>query len=377
MTEYKRNTKVLFVDDEPAVLSSFASLMRRENADVHVLQDSTTIWQKLEEDGPFAIVLSDQRMPGLDGIAVLEAVAHKHPTTMRVMVSGFDDHSATRRAINIAGISSYVIKPWNDDDLLALIREGIDRFNLTEEKTQLATTLASSHESLQSLLEHMVENDEQRRKDAADTITALMREKELMLREIHHRVKNNMQVIASLLNQHAAFVTRDNAVDVWKKAVARIHCMAMVHQDLYESKDFGDVKFLEYLKAQVADLIQRSGKYSISALVEGDAAGIAIGIDIAVPLGMLIHELVANALEHAFPGRADGMVRIQMHLREGAVLEVIVEDNGIGMKDALPGADGFGAMLIEALVAQLGASLQRTTLNGTAYRLRIELPRRH
>jgi len=373
MKDYERNNRILFVDDEAPVLSSFKSLLHKDGLEIHTLQDSTQVWQLLEETGPFAVVLSDQRMPGLDGIGVLEAVAHKHPTTIRIMVTGYADHHATLRAINTARISSYVPKPWDDNELRELVHDGVERYNLAEEKAQLAHSLASSHESLQTLLERMAQHDEERRNGAAETITALVREKELMLREIHHRVKNNMQLISSLLNHHLTSVNEQNARDIWHKAVARIHSMAMVHQELYESEDFGDVDFLKYLRAQVADLVRRSGKFWVTTSVEGD--GTTIGIDRAVPLGMLTHELVANALEHGFRGREIGSLRLQMHLNEAGAIELVVEDDGVGMDEKLV-SPGLGLMLVETLAEQLNATVERTRLDGTRYTIHGEEPRR-
>jgi two-component sensor histidine kinase/ActR/RegA family two-component response regulator len=374
MKEYQANRRILFVDDEAPVLASFKSLFRKGNVQVHLLQDSTQIWNVLEEKGPFAMVFSDQRMPGLDGVGVLEAVATKHPATIRVMVTGYKDHQSTLRAINIAGISSYIPKPWNEEYLLTVVREGIEQYNLVEEKAYLAQSLESSHESLQSLLDHMVESDGQRRREAAETITALMREKELMLKEIHHRVKNNMQVIASLLNHHASTMSKETAWAVWQKAVARIHSMAMVHQELYESEDFGKVDFQEYLRAQVIDLVMRAGKSWVTTSVEGD--GTTIGIDTAVPLGMITHELITNALDHAFEGRDKGSIRIRMHQKERGTLEVCVADDGKGITGnpgTLSDPSGLGLMLVESLSDQIRATVKRTCENGTSYTLTLEL----
>jgi two-component sensor histidine kinase/CheY-like chemotaxis protein len=374
MKEYQHNSKVLFVDDEAPVLSSFKSLFRKEKVEVHVLQDSTQVWQVLEEKGPFAMVFSDQRMPGLDGVGVLEAVAHKHPSTLRVMITGFRDHQTTQRAINIAGISSYVSKPWNEDELRQLVREGIERYNLDEEKAHLTHSLATSHESLQTLLGNMVAQDEQQRHETARRITALMREKELMLKEIHHRVKNNMQLIVSLLNLHFSSVGNGDIRKLCDKAIARIHSMAMVHEDLYESNDFGDINFLEYLEAQVSDLVGRANKVWVKTSVDGDR--VTVGIDIAVPLGMVTHEIVTNALEHAFQGRDSGSILVRIQIREKNKLRVIIADDGVGMEDS-PGhavkPSGLGLMLVESLADQLHAKLERDCSNGTCYTILMDL----
>jgi response regulator RpfG family c-di-GMP phosphodiesterase len=156
MEAYQRNNRILYVDDESALLSTFTSLLRKEAVEVHVLQDSTQIESILAEKGPFAIVFSDQRMPGLDGVGVLEATARSQPATIRVMITGFADHTDTLRAINIGGIASYITKPWNDDEMRKLVREYIERYNLAMENKFLLGALQTANASLSEALDGTV-----------------------------------------------------------------------------------------------------------------------------------------------------------------------------------------------------------------------------
>jgi response regulator RpfG family c-di-GMP phosphodiesterase len=156
MNTYTPNTKVLYVDDEPSLLSAFTSLFRREGLQIHTLDDSTRIDRSLEHDGPFALVISDQRMPGLDGVGTLERVQLKCPATSRVMLTGFADQEDTVRAINTAGISRYMTKPWDDTLLRQMVHECVDAFNLTGENQYLTRELAVQNKTLQELLEGTV-----------------------------------------------------------------------------------------------------------------------------------------------------------------------------------------------------------------------------
>jgi response regulator RpfG family c-di-GMP phosphodiesterase len=158
MEEYQRNSKVLYVDDEEALLISFKSLFRKEPVEIHVLQDSTQIEAVLEREGPFAVVFSDQRMPKLDGVGVLEAVARHHPLTVRALITGYADLSDTLRAINLAGITSYIPKPWKDDQLRSMLREFVDRYNLAGQNQFLLAALQEANNSLHELLDGTVTN---------------------------------------------------------------------------------------------------------------------------------------------------------------------------------------------------------------------------
>ena len=156
MEAYQRNNRILYVDDEGALLSAFTAMLRKEPVEVVTLQDSTTIEQVLNEQGPFAAVFSDQRMPGLDGVGVLEAATRIHPASIRVMITGFADHNDTLRAINVGGITSYISKPWNDDHLKALVRESVHRYNLAGENAYLLEALKVANGSLKEALDGTV-----------------------------------------------------------------------------------------------------------------------------------------------------------------------------------------------------------------------------
>lgn len=156
MNGYTANTKVLYVDDEAALLSSFTSLFRREGLQIVTAVDSTSIDRSLDHDGPFALVISDQRMPGLDGVGTLERVRLKSPSTVRMLVTGYTDQEDTVRAINTAGISRYITKPWDDTLFRKTVHECVDSYNLAGENQYLSHELVLRNKSLEELLEGTV-----------------------------------------------------------------------------------------------------------------------------------------------------------------------------------------------------------------------------
>jgi response regulator RpfG family c-di-GMP phosphodiesterase len=154
--QYTPNNKILYVDDEENLLSSFRSLMRNEDAQVTILNDSTKIDAVLEHDGPFAAVMSDQRMPGLDGVGVLERVRRASPDCVRILVTGNSDHHDTTRAVNIGGISHHVSKPWNESDLKNLLRGSVEKYNLIGNNAHLASVITAQNKELRLLLDGTV-----------------------------------------------------------------------------------------------------------------------------------------------------------------------------------------------------------------------------
>jgi response regulator RpfG family c-di-GMP phosphodiesterase len=153
MSTFIPNNTILYVDDEEHLLSSFASLMRRENVRTKTLSDSQQIERVLAEEGPFAVVLSDQRMPVVDGVSVLTTVAHLHPGTCRILITGYASYDDTVRAINAGRISRYVAKPWRDKDLVELIREEVRLYNLDAENRFLVEELQRTNGELRELVD--------------------------------------------------------------------------------------------------------------------------------------------------------------------------------------------------------------------------------
>lgn len=153
MAIFVENRKVLYVDDEPALLDAFVSLMRKENLKITTLQDSGNIDAVLNNEGPFAVVLSDQRMPAYDGVYVLEKAKQKNPEALRILVTGYSDHNDTVRAINQGEIHSYISKPWDDEELKRNINEWVIRFNLQKHNKFLLRLLDEENRELNEVLE--------------------------------------------------------------------------------------------------------------------------------------------------------------------------------------------------------------------------------
>ena len=153
MNDFTYNKKILYVDDESNLLSSFRSLLRKEDVETHLLQDSTQILQMLEQNGPFSVVLSDQRMPGLTGAELLGKVARVHPDTIRILVTGYSDYNEMISAINTGGINHYITKPWKDDELKQVIHSMSDRYNLSSHNEYLVSQLKHKNVQLKELLD--------------------------------------------------------------------------------------------------------------------------------------------------------------------------------------------------------------------------------
>ena len=221
--------------------------------------------------------------------------------------------------------------------------------------------------------EGTVEDVTERRR-AEDALMASLREKEVLLREIHHRVKNNMQIISSLLNLQAREIADPAVAQMFKESQGRIRAMAFVHERLYRSKDLSRVGLSEYIGSLLAHL---SRIYLVDAArirFETEIEDIALEISTAIPCGLLINELVTNSLKHAFPGDRAGTIRLEMRRRSaegGDRFLLRVADDGVGFPQGVDFqmTESLGMQIILMLVDQIDGAIERESGPGTAFRI--------
>jgi len=169
------------------------------------------------------------------------------------------------------------------------------------------------------------------RKKTEKQIEASLHEKETLLKEIHHRVKNNMQIVSSLLDHQIQFIKDKNVIEIFAESQNRIASMALVHEKLYQSKDLAKIDFSDYISDLTANLFQsyqeNSGKIRLNMNIEN----IQLDIDFAIPCGLIINELVTNSLKYAFPADRVGEIKIVFRRTIENTLELVISDNGIGI----------------------------------------------
>ena len=198
------------------------------------------------------------------------------------------------------------------------------------------------------------------RKLAQERIQSSLREKEMLLKEIHHRVKNNLQIISSLLNLQMAHIDDKKLLPLFLESQNRVRTMALIHEKLYQSDNLADIDFSAYLR-ELANSLFRSYHSSVSrARLDIDAEPITFGIDTAVPCGLLINELISNALKYAFPEGREGTVRIELHQNDATTCTLVVADTGVGLPDGfdISKTETLGMALILSLTKQLDGDLK-------------------
>lgn len=208
------------------------------------------------------------------------------------------------------------------------------------------------------------------RKAAEEKLIGSLREKEVLLREVHHRVKNNMAVISSLLNMQSGYVKDDRYLGMFKESQGRIRAMALVHEMLYQSDDLALIDVRAYLES-LANSVKRmfAEESRVKILIEVDE--ITLGLDSLIPCGLIINELLTNALKHSFvDSQGEPQIRLSMKL-QGDIIALTVSDNGRGLPEGfdLGGSQKLGLKLVEALVSQIDGTLRINRDHGASFQV--------
>ena len=191
------------------------------------------------------------------------------------------------------------------------------------------------------------------------------KEKEFLLKEIHHRVKNNLETVSSLLALQSAQLKDSNAVDVMLESQNRVHSMSMIHQKLYQGTNLSTIEMKDYFLNLGRHVLDSFGREHIQ--IRYYMEKLELDVDTAIPLGLIVNELLTNALKYAFPDNRKGDIKIVLEQKSGEKLHLEVNDNGVGQKlnGEIKGT-GFGMQLVDLLCQQLQGKKQQSTNNGTS-----------
>lgn len=202
-------------------------------------------------------------------------------------------------------------------------------------------------------------------------IQAALREKEVLLKEIHHRVKNNMQVISSLLQLQAQYIEDEATLTLFEESQTRIHSMALIHEQLYQSEHLDRIALSPYVENLVANLYQSFGCGNTSIKFNLKVDPIYLNIETAIPCGLIINELVSNSLKYAFISSLAGEISINFHEINNSQFHLTIQDNGRGFSANfdLENTETLGLRLVKMLAYQLEASIAIDSQRGTCYSL--------
>ena len=254
------------------------------------------------------------------------------------------------------------VKHFNDD-LLVQKKDGSRRY-------WAVTAVNLNNEQILEFVKDITD-----RKNFEKTLHKNIEEKEILLKEIHHRVKNNLNVISSLLSLQARTIsTKQNAITAFEESINRVHSIALVHQKLYQSEDFSKIQFHEYIKKLSNELVN---SYNIDKKIsiEYQLEPANFEINTAIPCGLILNELLSNALKHAFIGRSKGAIKIILknQLNNKYLLSIQDDGKGIKDKDIIFNSSSLGMKLVQILTEQIDGTIEYHNNQGSIFQIMIPL----
>jgi len=329
-------TSILIVDDEPTMRLLLRTAMAKEGYRIIEAGNGKECIALLQKEKP-DIVLLDAVMPKMDGFeccAALQSICTEDPPLV-LMITCLDDAESVDRAFSV-GASDYTTKPihW------ALLRQRV--------------------RCLQEIV---------RRRRAEKKNEASLREKEAMLKEIHHRVKNNLQIICSLLNLQSKKIDDEQAVSLFRDSQNRVRLMALIHEKLYQSEDLGKISLEDYIHALVDDLLRSYSMTTEAIELDINVSDIFVEIDTAVSCGLIINELVSNSLKYAFSEAKDSRIEIKARMTSASQFSIHYQDNGIGLPPEfeVETSKTLGLQIVSSLTDQLEGDLAIDSAEGAAF----------
>ncbi len=220
-----------------------------------------------------------------------------------------------------------------------------------------------------------VQRDITEKKKAEEALRRSLNEKDILLKEIHHRVKNNLQIVTSLLKIQSGYVKDEKIKQLFKESQNRVQSMSLIHQKLYQTKDISHIDFKEYIENVTTHLQHSYGILEDRVKISIDVINMVLSIDNAIPAGLIINELVSNSLKHAFPDGKSGNIFINAAYDDyNKEYWFLVRDDGIGCNEKIDfeNSTSFGLKLVDTLVKQLGGVIEIVIKGGSEFRIHFK-----
>lgn len=384
----KSVVKLLTIEDEEFVRESIVAYFEDSGFDVYSAENGEEGLAVFNEKAP-DIVLTDLRMPKMSGFDVVKAIHETNPDIPVVVVSGTGVIQDSIEAIRM-GAWDYVTKPISDMAVLEhIVNKVLERAELKKAQRNyhhyLEEEVAKRTKELNEELNRRIEIETELRdkniklikseaslREHQAQMEASLEEKTLLLKEIHHRVKNNLQVMASIINLQTSSVAEQHVKEIFLSLQARIQSMASVHEALYNSENLAKINFDSYVRNMVSSLMQiyplAQGLVEVSYQIDQ----LELGIDIAVPCGLILNELLTNAMKYAFKPGESGRIDLRFYFDSDQEKYVmLIKDNGCGLSEDFDMKNNvsLGMTLVDALLTQLGADYELDRSNGTSWKM--------
>ena len=332
------SSNVLLIEDNLGDIVSIRTMISELSDGVFELKFAESLGEALTilENENFDVVLMDLGLPDSQGFRTFTQVHNQMPELPIIIITGLEDEDLGVSAVK-EGAQDYLVKGQVDKKLLA--------------------------RSLKFAIE---------RKQTEEELKSSIYERDVLLKETHHRVKNNMQVIHSLLNLQTHYAENMEVVNVLKESQNRVKSMGMIHEKLYNSTDNSGINFPDYVQSLTNNLLTSyKSSEKISPVIEIE--DLELNLETAILCGLIINELVSNSLKYAFPNTESGEVHISLNSVDNKY-RLVISDNGIGFPEDLDykSAESLGLQLVNNITDQLDGEIELDRSSGTKFTIKFE-----
>jgi len=365
---------VLLIEDNPADIALIREMLiesQKTNFKLYNVQRLSDGLDYLKEN-PIDVLLLDLNLPDSHGLDTFQKANNNAPDVPIVILTAFDDEDTAVNAVK-GDAQDYLTKGKVDSSILARsISYAIERKSIETElkgyREHLEELVEKRTNELKKLNEDLKKEIEARRK-AEDEIRASLNEKEILLEEIHDRVENNLITVSNLIGLEYALTDKE-PIEIYQDSQNRVKAIALIHERLSKSEDFAVIDFRLYTDELVKYLLNSYAVDPELIKVNIGINGVLLDIDTAIPSGLILNELISNALKHAFKNSVYGEIEVLFCLNHDN-FELIVSDNGIGLSEDLDYiyAETPGLQLVNTLVRQLDGIIELDINGGTTFRI--------
>ncbi len=368
--------KILVIDDEEIIIEVIEKHLKKDGYEMYSAGNGKEGLKQLSQTNPIVIIL-DLRMPVMDGFEFLEKLELSPTDPYAVIVlTGHGGDEDMEKCFDL-GVSSFLRKPFNIFELRGVVRNSI-KFKKTQQHLQDEVIERKNvEEKLRDYKDHLEVLVQERTAELKKTNLELknsLNEKEVLIKEIHHRVKNNLQIVSSLLDLQSKSVDDSKTLYMFKDSQSRVKTMALIHEKLYQSDDLSRIDIAKYITNLSEYLFRSYGVNSSRILLKTSIDKVSLNVDTAVPCGLIINELVSNSLKHSFPDERSGEIKIELHMYKEGEYELLVSDNGVGMPEEMDvqNTEKLGLRLVKTLsLDQLEGSLDFKSDRGVMFKIKF------
>ncbi|MCI0470029.1 MAG: response regulator [Candidatus Aminicenantes bacterium] len=383
---------ILIVDDDESTCKSLSLIFKKKGYETDYAGTGQAAREKIKEKF-YNLALLDIKLPDTEGIALIPFFKERQPDMAIIMVTAHASLETAVRAMN-EGASSYITKPLNMDDVLSSIKEVFEKQRLVIENRRLLKEIQHelsvrkrAEEELKKHRDHLEEMVRERttklaqanfelqreiveRKRAEKQIKTSLEEKEILLKEIHQRVNDNMQIISNMLLLQERHIKDKSDLNIFRETWNRIRIMTMIYEKMSQSENLAKIDFAAYTRSLISDLFSHYEVDPEKIQLKKNITNVYLDIGTAIPCGLIINELVSNSLKYGFPGEATGEVTLDFSLQDNEY-RLTIGDNGKGLPKYLDfrKAESLGLQLVRFLCKKLKGSIELDRNTGTLFKI--------